>query len=79
MLTANEVLARLERAVAKAPSQAAWARQHGIAPELLNDILRGRRQPSASSKALTAIGVRVNGVRYEGILPGQEQKAILPG
>ena len=55
-LTVSEVLERLRRAVARAGSQAAFARRHGMSTTYLNEVLRGGRRPGAP--VLRALGVQ---------------------
>jgi transcriptional regulator with XRE-family HTH domain len=43
-----EVVELLRRACAKAGSQRAWARQHGVSVAYVSDVLRGRRDPGKS-------------------------------
>ena len=44
-LSADEVRERLRKACEDAGSQAAWARDHGVSPAFVCDVLCGRRQP----------------------------------
>jgi hypothetical protein len=57
-LTADQVRARLIAAVDACGSQTAFAREHGISPTLVNDVLHGRR-------GMTAVFLDVVGVRLE--------------
>jgi plasmid maintenance system antidote protein VapI len=56
-LTADQVRARLVAAVDACGSQAAFARQHGISPAHVNDVLHGRRGMTAAF--LDVVGVRL--------------------
>jgi hypothetical protein len=55
MLTEQEVLDRLRKAVAAAGSQRAFGRQHDISPMYISDVLRKRRK--IGEAILDALGV----------------------
>ena len=56
-LTAEQVRARLVAAVDACGSQAAFAREHGISPAHVNDVLHGRRGMTAAF--LDVVGVKL--------------------
>lgn len=55
MLTEQDIRDRLRAAIEKAGSQAAFARQHDISLQYVNDVVNGRRD--IGQKILDAIGV----------------------
>ena len=66
MLTEQEVITRLEKAVKAAGGQRQFARSAGLTPAYVNDVLHGRR--ALADRILSAIGVErriVYHVTYE--------------
>lgn len=62
MLSQQDVIDRLRVAIDASGSQAAFAAQHAISLQYVNDVLRGRREPG--QKILDALGLeRVVGYR----------------
>jgi hypothetical protein len=55
MFTEDEIMEQLRGAIAAAGSQRAFADQHQIALQYINDVLRGRRKPG--QKILDALGI----------------------
>lgn len=55
MLTEQDVLDRFRAAIDAAGSQAAFARQHGVSLQYVNDVIRGRRD--IGQKILAVLGV----------------------
>jgi hypothetical protein len=53
-MTRLQVVEMLRRSCAKAGSQRAWARAHGVSVAYVSDVLRGRRDPGKS--ILTGLG-----------------------
>lgn len=51
----QDVLERLRVAIEQAGSQSAFAEQHGISLQYVNDVLRKRREPG--QKILNALGI----------------------
>jgi hypothetical protein len=51
----SEVIHLLRLRCAQAGSQAAWAREHGLAQTYVNEVLRGNRNPG--EKLLHALGL----------------------
>ncbi len=47
-MTLDQVLVILQREVSKAPSQAVWAKEHGVSPQIVSDVLNKRREPGPS-------------------------------
>ena len=56
LLTESQVRDRLRAAVRDAGSQRAWARQNGLLPSNVNDVLKGRQAPYR--KLLDALGMK---------------------
>ena len=54
-LSEQDIADRLRAAIRTAGSQRAFARQHGISTQYVNDVLRGRRE--LGQKILDALGV----------------------
>ena len=48
--------ANLRKAIADAGGQSAWAKQVGLTPSYVNDVLLGRRDPGPA--VLAALGLR---------------------
>lgn len=55
MLNERDILDRMRAAVEQAGSQRAFAEQHKISLQYVNDVLRGRREPG--QRILDALGV----------------------
>jgi predicted amino acid racemase len=55
MLTERDIKDRLRAAILKAGSQAAFARQHNISLQYINDVMNGRRD--IGQKILDALGI----------------------
>lgn len=55
MLTEQDIRARLRDAIQAAGSQAAFARQHNISLQYVNDVVNGRRE--IGQKILDALGI----------------------
>ena len=55
MLTEQDVIARLQAAIAAAGSQTAFAQQHGMSDQYVSDAVRGRRE--IGRKILDALGL----------------------
>ena len=55
-MTLEAFLAYLELSCRAAGSQQAFAKAHGISPQYLSDVLRGRRDPG--QKLLDAMGLK---------------------
>ena len=54
-MTADDVRAYLKRECEKAGGQAAWCREHDIAPGYAADVLSGRQEPGEA--ILKALGI----------------------
>ena len=66
MLTEQEVLERLRTAIKRAGGQRAFAKQAGLTPAYVNDVVHGRR--ALADKILSTIGVKrtvMYSVEYE--------------
>lgn len=59
----DDVLVILCRAIARAGSQDAWAREIGISPQYLSDMLHGRRELSDAVLAPVGLARRTVFVR----------------
>jgi hypothetical protein len=55
MLTEQDIRDRLRAAIKQAGSQAAFARQHNISLQYINDVMNGRRD--MGQKILDALGI----------------------
>lgn len=51
----QDIIDRLREAIQSAGSQRAFAKQHGISTQYINDVLRGRRE--IGQKILEVLGV----------------------
>lgn len=72
MLTEQDVMDLLRVAIDVAGSQAAFARQHGISLQYINDVMRGRRE--IGQKILAVLGIeRV--VSYRLVDSGDDSRA----
>jgi DNA-binding transcriptional regulator YdaS (Cro superfamily) len=54
-MTNDQVIALLRKRIEQAGSQKAFAIQHELSPAFINDLLQGRREPSAA--ILHALGL----------------------
>ena len=61
-MTEPEVIAELRRLIEAVGDQSAWAKQNGLSPAYVCDVLLGRRAPGKS--ILKAMGLK-KVVRYE--------------
>jgi len=55
-MTASDVRDLLRSACATAGSQQAWAREHGVSPQYVGDVILGRREPG--DKILDGLGIK---------------------